>query len=351
MSLLVDIEKKLGSFTLQARFETQEGITGLLGASGCGKSMTLRCVAGIERPDKGRIVLDGNVLFDSRQDCRQKIDLPPKKRQVGYLFQNYALFPNMTVRQNILTGLFHEKDRQKKEAEAVNIINLLGLNGLESHRPAQLSGGQAQRVALARILVSHPKLLLLDEPFSALDSFLRDQLQLDMMELLRQLGTPALLVTHNRDEAYHMCPHLMLMEKGAVIRFDETKKVFANPGSRYAAQLTGCKNIVSAQKKDDFTIWVPEWGIHLHSSEPVGDTLCGVGIRAHYFNPKSRYNRFPVIFQHQVEEPFEWILQFRFAAQAENTPPVWWRIPKDKKPKEFPEELGIAPENILLLYS
>ena len=165
MSLKVDIKKKLGSFELETKFEAENGVTCLLGPSGCGKSMTLKCIAGIEKPDEGRIELDGIVLFDSKKG----INLPPQKRRVGYMFQNYALFPNMTVRQNILCGMRHIKDKAEKEARLNKYVSMFRLEGLENHRPAQLSGGQAQRLALARTL-AHPRpLLILDDPFSALD--------------------------------------------------------------------------------------------------------------------------------------------------------------------------------------
>ena len=199
MSLFVDIRKKLGDFSLDVSFESDSGTLGILGESGCGKSMTLKCIAGIETPDSGKIILNGLTLFDSEK----RINLPPQKRRVGYLFQNYALFPNMTVRQNILCGLHFEKDKSIRDVEVERILDLVQLRGLENHKPHQLSGGQQQRTALARILVNKPNLLMLDEPFSALDSHLRDALQLEMLELLKDFDKDVLLVTHNRDEAYH----------------------------------------------------------------------------------------------------------------------------------------------------
>jgi molybdate transport system ATP-binding protein len=180
MSLTVDIHKQLGRFSLDASFRADGGTLGLLGASGSGKSLTLKCIAGIERPDRGKILLNGVTLFDSER----WINLPPQKRRVGYLFQNYALFPNMTVRQNILCGIRWERDRARRAAELRRVVELLHLQGLEEQRPDQLSGGQQQRTALARILVSRPELLMLDEPFSALDEHLRDQLQIQMKKLL-----------------------------------------------------------------------------------------------------------------------------------------------------------------------
>ena len=159
MSLYVDIKKDLGDFVLETKFEADGGVTGILGASGCGKSMTLRCIAGILRPDEGRIELDGTVFFDHRE----KIDLKPQQRHVGLLFQNYALFPNMTVWQNLMTGLKpYEKDKKRAAAAINTVMERFCLDGLAGHKPSQLSGGQQQRVALARIFLSKPRVLLLD---------------------------------------------------------------------------------------------------------------------------------------------------------------------------------------------
>jgi len=344
--LSVKIQKKLGSFSLDVAFDADIGVTGILGASGCGKSMTLRCIAGIERPDRGRIVLDGEPLFDSEKG----IDLPPQKRGVGYLFQNYALFPNMTVTKNILCGLCREKDRSKRRETLEDAMRLLQLEGLENHRPAQLSGGQQQRVALARILVNKPRLLMLDEPFSALDSHLRGQLQIEMKQLLEQYGRPSLMVTHSRMEVYDLCGHIALMDEGNLLALKPTKQLFANPGSVAGALITGCKNIAPAVKSGEYEVDVPAWGIRLATEQPVEEDVCAVGIRAHYFSAKTAQNRYPVRRIGEVEEPFEWIVQFRYQSQKKDEKDIWWRLPKDHRPQLMPMELGVSPANVLLLY-
>lgn len=346
MSLVVDIHKRLGAFHLDVAFEAENGITCLLGPSGCGKSYTLKCIAGIERPDSGHIELDGRVLFDSEQ----KIDLPPQKRQVGYLFQNYALFPNMTVAQNIRCGLHREKDKALREQRLREMIRLMRLEGLEKHRPYQLSGGQAQRVALARIMVSEPQLLMLDEPFSALDGHLRDLLKIELRDILRSYGREVLMVTHSREEAYNLSQEIAVMDAGQILTQKPTKALFADPGSPQAALLTGCKNIAEAVRIGTHEVEVPSWGVRLHTAAEVREGLKAVGIRAHYFHPAAQQNRYPVTFVEEMEEPFETIIQFRYASQDPASPPIWWRLPKDKKPQNFPGEMGIAPANILLLY-
>lgn len=346
MSLEVCVEKKLGDFLLKTEFVSDGKPTALLGASGCGKSLTLRCIAGIVRPDRGRIVLNGRVLFDSEL----KIDLPPQKRKVGYLFQNYALFGNMTVEQNIACGIRGEKNRKERKRLVADMIGRMQLLGLEKSRPQQLSGGQQQRVALARILIGNPEIVLLDEPFSALDSYLRDRLLTEVKDLLHNLKQEMMLVTHSRDEAYTMCEKLLVMDQGKICDKGNTKEVFANPRSIPAAVLTGCKNIYAARAVGETTVEITELGITVETGRPVQKGLCAVGIRAHYFNPRARINSFPVTLTEEVESPFEWTLKFRYLGQREDTPDVWWRVAKDKKPQTFPAELGIAPANLLLLY-
>lgn len=348
MSLYVDIKKDLGGFRLSVKFEAKDGVMGILGPSGCGKSMTLRCIAGVERPDEGKIVLDGVTLFDSEQ----RINLKPQQRQVGYLFQNYALFPNMTVRQNILCGAKREKDKAKREELLAHYIELMQLTGLEKHYPAQLSGGQQQRVALARILVNQPKLLMLDEPFSALDTHLREKLLVEMKGILERFGGVSIAVTHSRDEAYDLCGTIALMEDGHIHTLKPTKELFADPGTRAGASMTGCKNFSRAKKAGEYEVYAVDWGVSFTTAKPVRDDIAYIGIRAHYFSPNTKQNSHPVKLLGKIEEPFEDIIRFRYTEQPEGSPDLWWRLPKQFRPQNVSEDyaLGTSSANVLLLY-
>ncbi len=198
--------------------------------------------------------------------------------------------------------------------------------------------------------MNQPKLLMLDEAFSALDSHLRLRLQLELKERLSSYDGALLMVTHSRDEAYHMCGAVMIAEDGVFQAVRETKELFADPGSFAAARLTGCKNIARAVKTGEYTLRVPEWNVCFTTEQPVWDNVVGVVFRAHYLNTRTPTNRFPVAYAGEMEEPFEWIVLFRYAGQDPGSLPVWWRLPKDKRPQQFPEAFGIASVNILLLY-
>jgi len=257
MTLHVDIEKKLGSFHLRSRFEVGGETLALLGASGCGKSMTLKCIAGIEKPDRGQIILDGETLFDSEKH----IDLPPQKRRVGYLFQQYALFPNMSVEQNILCGI-RSGDKAEKRRVLAEKIRMFRLDGLEKKHPAQLSGGQQQRVALARILCSEPEAILLDEPFSALDSYLKWNLEIELADLLAAFNGPILWVSHDLGECYRNCRSVCVMEDGQTGEVTPMDEMIRHPGSVSAARLAGCKNFFAAKARDG-KVYLSEWNIAL----------------------------------------------------------------------------------------
>ena len=243
MSISVDIEKKLGAFTLRVQFETPGGTMALLGASGCGKSVTLKCIAGIMTPDRGRIVLDGETLFDSERG----IDLTPQQRRVGCLFQQYALFPTMTVAQNIRCGI-RGGERSEKKRQTAELLRRFRLEGLEKKYPAQLSGGQQQRVALARILASEPRAILLDEPFSALDSFLKWNLELELSDLLADFTGPVLWVSHDLGECCRNCGSVCVMENGRSSPVTDMETLLRRPATVGAAQLLGCRNFLTARR-------------------------------------------------------------------------------------------------------
>ena len=227
MSLSVDIEKKLGAFYLRSQFEAPDETMALLGASGCGKSMTLKCIAGIVTPDRGRIVLGGRVLFDSEK----KINLPPQQRRVGYLFQQYGLFPNMSVEQNILCGI-RSGDKAEKRRVLAEKIRMFRLEGLEKKHPAQLSGGQQQRVALARILCSEPEAILLDEPFSALDFLTRISMQEWLLEQWQRHKKTILFITHDVEEAIFLSSSVLVVEKTPIHALREIPVPMSYPRTR-----------------------------------------------------------------------------------------------------------------------
>jgi molybdate transport system ATP-binding protein len=276
LSLIVNIKKKLKGFQLMVDFEADQNILGILGASGSGKSMTLRCIAGIETPDEGKIVLNDRVLFDSRR----RINLPCQERKVGFLFQNYALYPHMTVEKNIgfsLSGLPNDQ-RAKKVQKAIEMMHL---KDLEKRYPAELSGGQQQRVALARALVVEPEVLLLDEPFSALDEYLRNKMVNQLMETLSHYQGSTLFVTHNMEEAYRLCKKIMVIDHGKKEICGERDEIFLRPATLPVAQVTGCKNISTASLLPDGMIEAKDWGMKLRPSG-ICSRIAHVGIRANH---------------------------------------------------------------------
>ena len=302
MALSVSIEKKIGNFHLKIHFEAENEVMSLLGASGCGKSMTLKCIAGIEKPDKGKIILNGQTLFDSEK----RINLPPQKRKVGYLFQQYALFPNMTVEQNIACGV---RNKNKREEITHSLIQSMNLEGMEKKKPYQLSGGQQQRVALARILANEPEVLLLDEPFSALDSYLRFQLEREVQKIIREFGKTVILVSHDRDEVFRLTDSIGIMANGKLEVIGEKKEIFGNPKSKMGAILTGCKNISEIERIDSEYIYAKEWGVKLKVQNLTKEILY-VGIRLHDLKivENQGENTFLCEIVDEVEHPFSYTL-------------------------------------------
>lgn len=350
MSIEVRIDKRLGrTFRLAVDFVSDDGCLGVLGASGSGKSMILKCIAGIETPNRGRIVVNGRVLFDDSL----RINIPAQKRRVGYLFQNYALFPNMTIEKNVGIGV--ARPRAERTRMVGEFLRRFHLDGMEKRYPDQLSGGQQQRAALARMLAAEPEVILLDEPFSALDAHLREYMQLQLLEVIR--GCPdVVMVTHNRDEAYRLCSGMMVLDDGGILGRGTTQELFANPGHVKIAQVTGCKNISRMERLSDTTLRAVDWGLTLASDRAIPDRAGFVGIRAHDFEPvhdaeAGMGNTVEMRIRERAEDLFEWNVIFTNGAAAEPAAQgeIWWKYSKYAL-KEFPALLRLPPEALLFLH-
>jgi molybdate transport system permease protein len=315
MKLVVDIQKRLPNYTLEVAFDLKEKPLGIIGNSGSGKSMTLRCLAGIETPTKGKIILGDRILFDSAQS----INLPSRKRKVSYLFQNYALFPHLSVAQNIGYGLKGLSKTAKARQVAIQ-LEMLQLQGLEQRYPHQLSGGQQQRVALARALAPNPELLLLDEPFSALDTHLRHELEKQLIKTLRSYQGTTLFVTHNLEEAYRICQQLLVFSNGKVIACGDKQAIFRDPHTLRVGQLTGCKNFSKIRAIAPQYLKALDWNCTLHTIEPIPDCAAYVGIRAHHLSfpvSSEQPNTFPCWLVWKSETPHRMTLYLKL-----NSPPT-----------------------------
>jgi molybdate transport system permease protein len=270
--LALHIQKHLHDFSLDIHFQSSSRRIAILGPSGSGKSYFLRCLAGLEIPDAGWISVDRKVFFDSQGSVQWK----PREREAGLLLQHYALFPHMSIRDNILFGM-REPDKDRAEAW----LRKIHLLQLAEQRPTQLSGGQQQRVALARALAAEPQLLLLDEPFTALDAHLRDRLEQQLVADLYEFPGRLFLVTHNVEEAWRLCDELILLDAGRVIRHGPKAEVFADPRHVAAAQLTGCKNLVEVTARLASRVTAKDWDCELELSDDAPD-CSWIGIRAHH---------------------------------------------------------------------
>lgn len=351
MAIEVQIQKPLNTFQLNINFKSNSKRIGILGASGCGKSMTLKSIAGIEQPESGLIRIEGKTVYDSSR----KVNLKPQKRNVGYLFQNYALFPTMTVEKNIAAGLKGSKQENTKRVQ--EMIEKFQLKGLEKRFPSELSGGQQQRVALARIMAYEPEVILLDEPFSALDTYLKDHLQQELLELLEDYDGTVIMVTHSRDEVYRFSEELLIIDKGKIVVSGETKELFRNPQKREAARLTGCKNFSGAIREDEHTAKLTDWGITLHTKKRVvPENLQFIGYRAHDFVPiwgKGGENQISFTLESKAELPFEDNYYLKPTTKGAEDTVISWFVQKETQlkieEKGLPDYLELLEEQVLFL--
>ena len=281
MSLEVSIRKRFPTFTLDVSFTAGNETLGFLGASGCGKSLTLRCIAGIETPDEGRIVVNDRVFFDSAAG----INLSPQERKTALLFQNYLLFPNLTVEQNVAAGLGREVAKDERERIVAAELRRFGLEGFEARYPAQLSGGQQQRVALARMLAARPGILMLDEPFSALDAHLKGVLEQNLAGLFDAFEGTILYVSHDIDEALRFCDRIAVVEAGSLAEVATGDDLVNRPRSAAGMKLSGCKNVTPAMWVGEGHVRCPKWGITVEvarGSQAADTPELHLGVRARY---------------------------------------------------------------------
>jgi len=351
--LEIAIEKKLEHFDLDVKFCANKGAVGLLGASGAGKSMTLRMIAGIVTPDSGRIVLNGRVLFDSTTNC----DITPARRRIGIVFQDYALFPNMTVAENVGFGL-NALPVSRRHASVQKLLAQMHIAELADRYPAEISGGQRQRVAIARCMAIEPDALLFDEPFTALDPHLRRQMEEQLREALAGFNGAVVFVTHDMEEAFRFCTDLLVLDSGRVIASGPKHQLFERPRTVAAARLTGCKNIAAARRIAENRIAVDAWNCELQTAIPVPESLTHIGIRSHQitFQPDAQSgNTFPCWFVSTSEAPHEMTTYLRLhtVPEAGDLPHLQADVPKERwralSTQPQPWRVKIDPERLLLL--
>jgi len=316
MPLEVAIEKQVSGFRLAVEFTADGAPLGLLGPSGSGKTMTLRAIAGLETPDRGRIELHGRVLFDSAHG----INVPARERRIGLLFQNYALFPHLTVAQNISFGLrrLPAPERARRVEQQLAAAHL---EDFASRYPASLSGGEQQRVALARALAVEPAALLLDEPFSALDTHLRSALERQLRQTLETYHGSTLFVSHNIEEAYRVCGELAVLTRGGVAARGPKEEIFRHPPTLEVARLTGCKNFSRARPTAYGLIEALDWGCTLRVTQQFAKLPGHVAIRANHVRVcaagttvEGRANTFPCWLAVMTETPFRVTLDLRIGS-------------------------------------
>src|SRR3984893_2993309 len=357
MPLEVAIEKQVSGFRLAVEFTADGAPLGLLGPSGSGKTMTLRAIAGLEKPDRGRIVLHGRVLFDSERE----IDMPARERRIGLLFQNYALFPHLTVAENIAFGLrrVSRPERTRRVAEQLAATHLINL---ASRYPASLSGGEQQRVALARALPGEPAALLLDEPFSALDTHLRGALERQLRETLETYRGSTLFVSHNLEEAYRVCEELVVLAHGGVAARGPKEEIFRYPPTLEVARLTGCKKFSRARRAADGFVEALDWGCMLRVTQEFAKPPEHVAIRAHHIRvhapvtpAKGGDNTLPCWLAAMTETPFRITLDLRIGGPPAR--PAAFHVQAEVFKQEWeafrnlpqPWQIELAPDRLFLL--
>lgn len=362
MSLSVSIKKSFPAFTLDVDIEAGNETIGWLGESGCGKSLTMRCIAGIETPDEGKIVVNGKTFFEREAGKRPAVNLSPQERKTALLFQNYMLFPNLTVAENVAAGIDRKLPKEERNAQVDAELKRFGLDGFGKRYPSQLSGGQQQRVALARMLAAKPDILMLDEPFSALDAHLKGVLEQNLAGLFETFYGTILYVSHDIDEALRFCDRIAVIEKGHVMEVSTGNNLVNNPQSAASIRLSGCKNTTPAHRIGDHRVFLPAWGIEVETDKPAPENLTYMGVRAFFLEraEKPGRNTYRVRVVRTSDSRFDRSVLLEFLDRTPGSDPVveqaenemkyleqhlFWRVDKLKVPGE---KLPVKDEVLLI---
>ncbi len=362
MSLSVSIKKSFPAFTLDVDIEAGNETIGWLGESGCGKSLTMRCIAGIETPDEGKIVVNGKTFFEREAGKRPTVNLSPQERKTALLFQNYMLFPNLTVAENVAAGIDRKLPKEERNAQVDAELKRFGLDGFGKRYPSQLSGGQQQRVALARMLAAKPDILMLDEPFSALDAHLKGVLEQNLAGLFETFHGTILYVSHDIDEALRFCDRIAVIEKGHVMEVSTGNNLVNNPQSAASIRLSGCKNTTPAHRIDDHRVFLPAWGIEVETDKPAPENLTYMGVRAFFLERAKEpgRNTYRVRVVRTSDSRFDRSVLLEFLDRTSGSDPVveqtenemkyleqhlFWRVDKLKVPGE---KLPVKDEVLLI---
>lgn len=362
MSLSVSIKKSFPAFTLDVDIEAGNETIGWLGESGCGKSLTMRCIAGIETPDEGKIVVNGKTFFEREAGKRPTVNLSPQERKTALLFQNYMLFPNLTVAENVAAGIDRKLPKEERNAQVDAELKRFGLDGFGKRYPSQLSGGQQQRVALARMLAAKPDILMLDEPFSALDAHLKGVLEQNLAGLFETFHGTILYVSHDIDEALRFCDRIAVIEKGHVMEVSTGNNLVNNPQSAASIRLSGCKNTTPAHRIDDRRVFLPAWGIEVDTDKPAPENLTYMGVRAFFLERAEEpgRNTYRARVVRTSDSRFDRSVLLEFLDRTPGSDPVvgqtenemkyleqhlFWRVDKLKVPEE---KLPVKDEVLLI---
>lgn len=310
--LKVKVKKTLGTMEMGFDCELPFGITAVLGPSGSGKSTLLKLVTGILTPEEGEISLKGKVFFQKQNKAGKAYSLPAYERRIGYVSQNYSLFPHLNVEENILFGV----GKENPPFSLGEMVDWLRLEGLEKRRVDQLSGGQQQRVALARALMTRPALLLLDEPFSALDNLVRNRLRQDLLRIHQEFAIPIVFVTHNLEDALVLGDYVVIIDEGTILQFGKKDEVFALPNSIQTAKLLGMRNFIYGKvrrldpaRQEASINWEGEdlvvpWSDKLKLGQEVSYGIRGENInliKTDQGTGKKEPNRFPAQIKEQMQ--------------------------------------------------